>query len=118
MNKVGFGRAGEDVACKYLMKNNYEIIERNFYFKGGEIDIIAFDKNKYEVVFFEVKTRKNTNYGLPSEAVDTKKVKHIKRGIKIYLHNRKWENKFIRVDVLELLYRENKFYINHLKQVI
>ena len=118
MSKVEFGRAGEEVACKYLIKNNYEIIEKNFYYKGGEIDIVAFDKNKYEVVFFEVKTRKNKNYGSPSEAVDTRKIKHIIKGIKIYLHIRNWNNQFIRVDVLELIYKGNTFYINHLKQVI
>lgn len=118
MSKVGFGRTGEDVACKYLIKNDYEIIERNYYFRGGEIDIIAYDKSKSEVVFIEVKTRKNVSYGLPSEAVDTRKIKHIKKGIKIFLHMKKWDDKFVRVDVLELLYRENKFFINHLKQVI
>lgn len=118
MNKTEFGKIGEDIACKYLIKNNYKIIQRNFYYKGGEIDIIAYDVEKNEIVFCEVKTRANKNYGSPSDAVDTNKVKHIKKGMKIYLHIKGWENKFVRVDVLELFYRENKFYLNHLKQIL
>ena len=37
------GNRGENLACKYLNKNNYKIIERNFYCKQGEIDIIALE---------------------------------------------------------------------------
>ena len=118
MNKVDFGKIGEDIACKYLLKNNYRIIQRNFYFRGGEIDIIAFDEEKDEIVFIEVKTRANKMYGLPSEAVDKSKIKHIIKGIRYYLHLNKLENEFTRVDVLELFYKDDKFYINHLKQVI
>lgn len=118
MNKRYFGKIGEDIACKYLIKNNYKIVQRNFYFKGGEIDIIAFDEDKKELVFFEVKTRANKNYGLPSEAVDAIKIKHIKRGIKIYLQIHKLEDIYVRADVLELFYRDDKFYINHIKQIL
>ena len=42
------GKTGEDIATEYLLKNGYNIIERNFYCKIGEIDIIAL-KNKYNV---------------------------------------------------------------------
>ena len=40
-----FGKKGEDLAEEYLKENNYEILERNFLCKQGEIDIIAKDKN-------------------------------------------------------------------------
>ena len=49
------GKEGEDFAADYLQKQGYEIIDRNFECKQGEIDIIAKDKNEY--VFIEVKTR-------------------------------------------------------------
>ena len=56
MNNREFGNKGEDLACEYLIKNGYEILERNKHFsKLCEIDIIAKFKNK--VVFVEVKTR-------------------------------------------------------------
>lgn len=118
MNKSEFGRIGEEITCKYLKKNKYEIVDRNFYYNGGEIDIIAFDKNKDELVFIEVKTRANKSYGLPSEAVDFRKIKHILKGIKYYLHIKKLEDIFMRVDIIELFYINKKFYINHIKQII
>lgn len=118
MNKSKFGRIGEEIACKYLIKNKYEIVDRNFFYNGGEIDIIAYEKEKNELVFIEVKTRANKKYGLPAEAVNEFKIKHIIKGIKYYLHIHNLENKLIRIDILELYYKENKFYINHIKQVI
>ena len=118
MNKSEFGRMGESVACEYLKKNDYEIVDRNFYYNGGEIDIIAFDKNKNEIVFFEVKTRTNIKFGAASEAVDEIKIERIKKGIKLYLHIRKWDSKYVRADVLELYYKNDKFYIHHIKQIL
>ena len=43
------GKEGEDFAADYLQKQGYEIIDRNFECKQGEIDIIAKDKNEYEL---------------------------------------------------------------------
>lgn len=57
MNKTEFGKIGESITCKYLCQNHYKIIDKNYYYKGGEIDIIAYDEDKNEIVFIEVKTR-------------------------------------------------------------
>ena len=46
------GKTGEDIATQYLIQKGYKIVERNFYCRQGEIDIIAKDKN--ELVFIEV----------------------------------------------------------------
>ena len=96
------------------------LTEKNFFFKGGEIDIIAMDKIKKEIVFFEVKTRASKKYGNASEAVDPTKIRHILRGIKIFLRIKRWENKYVRLDVLELYYYrdKDKFFINHIKGII
>ncbi len=118
MNKLNFGKIGEEIACKYLLENSYKIIERNFYYRGGEIDIIAFDKEKGEIVFIEVKTRANKIYGLPSESVNNIKINHILKGVKYYLYKNNIQDDFIRVDVIELFYKDNKFFINHIKQII
>ena len=48
------GNLGEDLACRFLMKRGFDIIERNYYKKCGEIDIIA--KNKGKLHFVEVKS--------------------------------------------------------------
>ena len=84
MDNKKLGAAGEDLACRYLMRNGYEIVERNkSYPKVCEIDIIAKRKNK--LYFVEVKTRKTDAYGIPSEAVDKRKLSHIRKGIALYL---------------------------------
>ena len=118
MSSKDFGRAGEDIACRYLKKQNYQIIERNFFYNGGEIDIIAFDIEKNELVFFEVKTRSNKAYGLPSESVDNFKIKRILRGAKFYMHIHSLENVFVRFDVLELFFVNDRYLVNQLKQIL
>ena len=60
---------------EYLENNYYQIIEKNFYCRFGEIDIIAIDKKENELVFIEVKTRTNLLYGIPIEAVNYNKIK-------------------------------------------
>ena len=116
MNKTEFGKIGESITCKYLFQNHYKIIDKNYYYRGGEIDIIAYDEEENELVFIEVKTRANGAYGLPSEAVNKRKIANITKGLKKYIHI--LENKFIRIDLIELFYKNKKFYINHIKQII
>ena len=114
--KKEFGNTGEDIATEYLEKQGYIILERNFYCKQGEIDIIAKDKN--EVVFVEVKSRSYVWYCLPSEAVTKQKIKHLCRTAKYFLHKNKMFNEFIRFDVVEILIKSGKFNVNHIKQII
>ena len=74
------GRSGEEIASKYLERQGYEILDRNFNCHQGEIDIVAKDKN--EIVFIEVKTRTNKKYGFASEAVNENKILHIYKKIR------------------------------------
>ena len=115
-NRHVIGKQGEECASKYLEKNGYTIIQRNFECKQGEIDIIAKEKEEY--VFIEVKTRQNLHYGVPSESITQIKKKHIKNATKYYLYINKLENKFIRFDVIEVYKNKNKFYIKHIKQIL
>lgn len=112
----GTGKQGEEVVCKYLEKNNYIILDKNFNIRTGEIDIIAKDKN--EIVFIEVKTRTNNRYGMPVEAVTEEKLKKIYRTAEYYIHKRNLYNISARIDVVEVFINENKYYIKHLKDVI
>ena len=75
MNNKEKGDLGEVIALKYLIKSGAEILERNYKIKTGEIDIIAKVDN--ELVFIEVKSRSNTRYGYPAEAVNYKKINKI-----------------------------------------
>lgn len=55
MKNSEIGTTGENIACNYLIKSNYLILERNFRKKFGEIDIIAKSADK-RLIFIEVKS--------------------------------------------------------------
>lgn len=110
------GKIGEDIAARYLQQKGYKIIDRNFESRQGEIDIIAIDKN--ELVFVEVKTRTNMKFGKPIEAVDKLKQKHLIKTVEYYLYSRHLEDEFVRIDVIEIYLYNNKYKINHIKQII
>lgn len=114
--KKDLGNSGEQIAVEYLEKIGFKILNRNFYCKQGEIDIVARDGD--EVVFIEVKTRTNTNFGNPSEAVDYRKQKHIYKSAKYFLCKYKMLDAHIRFDVVEVLVKDGRFNVNHIKQII
>jgi putative endonuclease len=58
------GRLGEELAAQHLVRLGFEIVERNYRTRWGELDIVAFDG--VTLIFCEVKTRKS---GRPLEAV-------------------------------------------------
>lgn len=117
-NKQELGKSGEELACNYLINKNYHIVERNFKCTQGEIDIIAFDKQNKEMVFIEVKTRTNFNYGVPSESVNKQKQRHLKNSIKYYLHSKKIEDIFVRIDVIEIVVNKENYKLNHIIGVL
>ncbi|MDO4162768.1 MAG: YraN family protein [Bacteroides sp.] len=69
------GKAGEDAAVAYLEQNGYEICDRNWRKNHLELDIVA--QKDGELIVVEVKTRSNTDYKEPQEAVDWKKIRRI-----------------------------------------
>lgn len=84
MNKREIGTKYEAFACEYLKKNGYEIVERNFRSKKGEIDIIAKD-NEY-LCFIEVKYRDAFGLTKGYEAVNKKKQDIIFGVAKYYIY--------------------------------
>lgn len=115
MNKRDFGNKGEDLACEYLIKNGYEILERNVHFsRFCEIDIIA--KQKDPIIFVEVKTRTNNNFGSPLEAITQSKYNNIKTGVFTYLEQSKIKYKNFRIDVIGIT-MQPELKIEHLKSI-
>lgn len=113
MNNRKFGDAGEDLACRYLEKQGYEILERNRHFsKFCEIDIIA--KYKDTVVFVEVKTRKTDGFGTPLEAITPSKLANIKKGVQFYISENKVKK--YRIDVVGITLKP-EIHITHLKNI-
>lgn len=74
-NTTAIGNKGENLACEYILKKSYIILNRNYKTRFGEIDIIAKDNDF--LVFVEVKTRKTKKYGLACEYVDFRKQEKI-----------------------------------------
>ena len=117
-NNSIIGEIGEIKAGMYLEDNNYEIINKNYRCRFGEIDIIAFDKKTNELVFIEVKSRTNFFYGMPIDAINKQKIKHIKNSINYYIIDKKLSNTDIRIDAIEVFFKGKKCYIHHVKAIL
>jgi len=105
MNSVKTGKLGENSAVKYLETNGFEVLARNYYIRGGEVDIIYRD-GEY-TVFGEVKARSSTAYGFPAQAVTKQKIKRICKAAKTYALKHNLMNAKLRFDVIEV-YIETK----------
>ena len=111
MNKREKGRYFEDLAENYLKKKGFKIFKKNFYSRYGEIDIIAFDKDK-NLVFIEVKGRNSLNFGTGEESITDKKINSLIKTAEIFL-NKNPDLIFngIRFDVISI-YKDK---INHIE---
>lgn len=116
MYKKDLGQQGEQMVEGYLTKKGYQILERNYHKKTGEIDLIAKDKEKDEVVFIEVKTRKSKNFGRPEEAVDLRKLKKIEKTALFWLNENRYTNILWRIDIIALEIQQ-EIKITHLENV-
>lgn len=96
------GALGEKLACRYLRRNGYKVLFRNFRGRsGGEIDVVCRDKDT--LVFVEVKTRGREDFGRPVEAVDRQKQKRISRGALAWLRMLDNPDILFRFDVVEVI---------------
>ncbi len=106
--KRKLGNTGEDMACKYLKRKGYRILERNYVALNKEIDIIASINDI--TVFVEVKTRTagriNPNEPRPASAVTPQKQRDIIKAARCYIARSRPEGR-IRFDVIEILARSD-----------
>jgi len=118
-SKQRTGRFGENLAVNFLTENNYSIIDTNFYTRFGEIDIIAKEKATNQLIFIEVKTRLNTQYGLPEESVGRSKIKRLQKTAHCFCEYNDINDENYRFDVISVLVNKNKgtALIRHIKSV-
>ncbi|HHW89614.1 MAG TPA: YraN family protein [Clostridiales bacterium] len=95
------GKIGEAKAVYHLKKTGYTIIQTNFRCSIGEIDIIAQDNGV--LAFVEVKSRKDTAYGYPSEAIGYKKRQNIAKVAITYIKQNNLFDMPVRFDVVEII---------------
>jgi putative endonuclease len=100
------GARGEKLACRFLRRNGYKILYRNFKGRsGGEIDVVCRDQDT--LVFVEVKTRSREDFGRPIAAVDRQKQKRISRGGLNWLRMLDNPDILFRFDVVEVIIAED-----------
>jgi putative endonuclease len=100
VNRIITGNIGEQAAAAFLQHSGYKILAQNFRCKTGEIDIIA--EHCGVIVFVEVKTRRNTLFGSPAEAVTHKKQQKIIKTALYYLNMIRKPYGPCRFDILEV----------------
>lgn len=96
----GVGQTGEDLAAAWLLEQGVEIIERNFQWKGGELDLIGRQDGAW--LFVEVKYRRSRRNGWPAAAVTRSKQKMVIRSANVWLKDHGGTQQRIRFDVLSL----------------
>jgi len=104
--RSSLGERGEAAACGFLKEHGYEILEKNYTCKLGEIDVIA--RRKGRLAFIEIKTRTSAQYGMPQEAVDRKKQEKIFKVAQWYLKEKKQETTPVAFDVVAILWKERE----------
>ena len=106
------GKAGEDAAVEYLTRKGYTIRDRNWRKNRLELDIVA---TKDDIIaFVEVKTRRNTDFREPYEAVDWKKIRHIVVAADAYVKMYAIDAR-IRFDIMEVVGGPDHFQITHIE---
>lgn len=125
-NKQITGNIGEEIACGYLVKKRYKILERNFWRPWGEIDIIAKSPHKV-LTFIEVKTIKlgDCQDIMPEEQLSTPKLNKLKKMALFFSNNNPeivskngWQIDLIAIEIKEDLTNDkNNSVIRHYENI-
>jgi len=110
------GRAGEEAAAAFYIRNGYEILARNWRWgRKGEIDIIAYHRKDDIIAICEVKTRSPQPLARPCLSVDAAKQKKLRILAEVYLlQNPVPESAAVRFDVLEVILEKEGKALLHL----
>ncbi|MGH9321126.1 MAG: YraN family protein [Vicinamibacteria bacterium] len=92
------GARGESVAARELKRRGYEILERRWRCRIGEIDIVARDGETLVIV--EVKARARADFGAPVNAVNREKRRRLERLARAYLKARRLQDVMVRFDAV------------------
>jgi len=90
----------EGVAARYLSSRGVDILERNVYNRGGEIDLIGQDKDT--LVFFEVRYRRMNSLVDPASSISYPKRQRLLKAASFYLHRHNLWNALSRIDVVAI----------------
>jgi putative endonuclease len=105
------GEKGESLAESYLIKNGYQVVERNWRSGHKEIDLICTFEDLY--IFVEVKTRTNVRQGLPEESISESKIRSVTEAAQVYLREKQYKD--IRFDVVSIILKQGDVELLHIK---
>lgn len=105
------GELGEQLAADYLARNDYEVLERNYYYDKAEIDIIA-QREPGLLVVVEVKTRNSNFFGDPQDFVKRSKIKLLVKAANEYVISNDLDVE-VRFDIIAVLKNQNEERIEH-----
>ncbi len=101
MSSIAIGHALEDTAVAYLQKHKVQVLHRNFRCKYGEVDLIGRDQE--DLIFVEVRYRKDATFGAAAETVTADKQRRIICAAQFFLMTRSWATKlYCRFDVIAI----------------
>jgi putative endonuclease len=100
MNRRETGTLGEKLACDFLYRNGYNIIETNFRCPEGEIDIVA--RHGDTLVFVEVRTKTSWWFGRPEESITRTKMSRLKTAAARYAESHFDLPESRRIDVIAI----------------
>lgn len=106
------GKAGEDIACKFLQEKGYEIMERNWTWRKLELDIIARKDNS--LIIAEIRTRSSDVYGEPEYTVSDKKIRRIINAADVYI-KKNMIDLDVRFDIISITGQNGNFKIKHIE---
>ncbi len=110
------GRAGEDLAVRYLQEQGYRIVERNWRCRMGEIDIVA--KDGPVLVIIEVRSKRGISHGSGLESVSGRKLAKLTGLAELYLVMEKISNVPVRLDVVSIVFDGEKTpKLEHVKNI-
>jgi putative endonuclease len=110
--KKNTGKKGEKIAGNYLKKAGYKIVCQNYQKRFGEIDIIA-EKNN-EIIFVEVRSKEKNDFS-PILTITKRKIEKLKNLALNYLSENGIVDKQVRFDIIGLVKKNGKFFIEHIK---
>lgn len=107
------GREGEDIAARYLERQGYTVLDRNWRSGHKELDLVVCKENT--IVFVEVKTRTSADYGDPWSFVDDRKIRRIVNSADAYIRFRCIDMD-VRFDIISITVENGDFKVEHIEQ--
>ena len=101
MTRREVGKRGEDIAARWYEVRGYQVLDRNWRCRDGELDLVL--RNGRQVVFCEVKHRMGIGFGTPAEAITREKKQRIRHLAARWLQDAKPRPAEIRFDVAAVL---------------